>query len=95
MIIDHQQQQQQHMLIILIMSFIMKIAFEIYQVGLLFQEIMVLIMITMMVLIVVYLMIFLAEKERVAEVMKEGECLVDKLLDEIRRGTNLRQRASR
>lgn len=35
------------------------------------------------------------EKERVAEVMKEGECLVDKLLDEIRRGTNLRQRATR
>jgi len=40
-------------------------------------------------------MIILAEKERVAEVMKEGECLVDKLLDEIRRGTNLRQRATR
>lgn len=36
-----------------------------------------------------------SEKERVAEVNKDDECLVDRLLEEIRRGTNLRQRASR
>lgn len=74
-------------------QFIMIIVLKIYYA--LHQVLMMLTMIIRIISIVVNLMTFLTEKERVAEVVKEGECLVDKLLDEIRRGTNLRQRASR